>query len=153
MSCLGKSLLCWSGRRISISILLVTLLLVFGIGHRSFADDASDKAKADQEKAAREQMYRELYQSVDPARLETTVKDLGKYQSRIAGYPDDAKAAEYVETQFKTLGLTDVRHDDFDVTVPYDPGVDDPAQGAYAQIDAPAGGQTLDARSGRPSAK
>jgi hypothetical protein len=83
--------------------------------------------------------YHQFNTFVAPTRMRATVNTLASYGSRVAGYPGDLKAATYVEQQFRTLGLANVSVDEFPVTVPYDPGVDDPAKGAYAQL-VPAAG-------------
>ena len=131
MSVIGKSLLCTNGRHISSLRMLPALcaLLLLTAPLSLHADQ-----KSDAEKAANQAMYQDLKKSVSASNIEATIHTLGGLQSRIAGYPDDAKAADYVEQQFKALGLSDISHEDFDVTVPYDRGVDDPAQGSYATI-------------------
>ena len=129
MACTGKSKHCLYGQRFFLYLLFALLCVVLPASNSVRADQ-----KADNEKAAREAMYRDLQKSVDPANLERTVETLSKMQSRIAGYPDDAKAAQFVEQQFNSLGLSNVSHDDFDVTVPYDRGVDDPAQAARIMV-------------------
>src|SRR5581483_11209022 len=83
--------------------------------------------------------YREYSGFIDPARMRATVNTLASFGSRVAGYPGDRKAADYVEQQFRTLGLSNVQVDEFPVTVPYDPGVDNPDQGAFAQLQARSG--------------
>lgn len=86
--------------------------------------------------------YKRFYAFVQPSNLDRTVSTLSSFGSRIAGYPGDAKAADYLQRQFQSLGLDGVRSDTFPITVPYDPGVDDPAHGASAQIEVggkPAG--------------
>ena len=99
----------------------------------SFVSGLAPSAHADVKKELQE-AYKRFNAFVKPTNLATTVKTLSSFGSRIAGYPGDRKAAEYVEQQFKELGLSNVQHDDFHVTVPYDPSVDDPAQGAFVEI-------------------
>jgi hypothetical protein len=86
--------------------------------------------------------FREAYAmfsaGVAPGRLRSTVNTLSGFGSRVAGYPGDAKAADYVQGQFNAIGLESVRTDAFPVTVPYDPGVDDPAKGAYVDLNPAA---------------
>jgi hypothetical protein len=78
--------------------------------------------------------YRNFSANVKPENLTSTIKTLTGYGSRVAGYPGDRQAADYVREQFKALKLTDFHEDTFRVTVPYDPGVDDPTKGAFAEI-------------------
>ncbi len=47
---------------------------------------------------------------------------LSAYPSRIVGYPGCAKAADYVEKQFRSIGLSNVKVEKFKVTVPIDEG-------------------------------
>ena len=121
------------GRRTSIWMLYFAFVAILCaiLPTKLHADAASDAQKAE-----RERMYRTFKQEIKPDDIGETIQTLGSMQSRVAGYPDDAKAADYVEQQFTKLGLSTVSHEDFDVTVPYDKGVDDPAQGAYATIKA-----------------
>ncbi len=78
--------------------------------------------------------YKQFNGFVKPSNLSATVKTLTSFGSRVAGYPGDAKAAAYVEGQFRTLGLQNVLTDTFPVTVPYDPAVEDPAKGAKIEL-------------------
>ena len=78
--------------------------------------------------------YKQFNGFVKPTNLSMTVKTLSGFGSRVAGYPGDAKAATYVESQFRALGLQNVTTDSFPVTVPYDPVVDDPTKGAKIEI-------------------
>ena len=85
--------------------------------------------------------YKDYSRTVNANNLRASVKTLSSFGSRIAGYPGDRKAGDYVEQQFRALGLTNVLHDEFPVTVPYDDSVDIDAakgdsgsKGASAQI-------------------
>jgi hypothetical protein len=78
--------------------------------------------------------YRRFSAFVTPGNLRSTVNTLAAFGSRVAGYPGDAKAAAYVEQQFSAMGLQNVTHEDFPVSIPYDPAVDNPDQGASAQL-------------------
>ncbi len=130
MPCFGKCLSPRSVRSGGLAFVLCALLLLGGSGPGACAD----VKKEFQDK------YREIYGTVDSARLQQTVQDLGKYKSRVAGYPDSDKAASYIKEQFEQiLGKGQVQEDTFHVTVPYDPGVDDPAKGAYVQTIATPG--------------
>ena len=125
MPCFGNSLSPRFVRSAGFVPVLCALLLLGGAGRVA---RAADVKKEFQDK------YREIYANVDAARLQQTVQDLGKFKSRVAGYPDSDKAADYVKAQFQQiLGPGSVQEDTYHITVPYDPGVDDPAKGAYVQ--------------------
>lgn len=79
----------------------------------AYAADASPELK---------EQYRRLFSEVNPKNLQTTVDTLASFGSRVAGYPGDAQAAAFVEQQFKALGLSDVRSEEFPVAVPVDKG-------------------------------
>jgi hypothetical protein len=119
-----------AGRRAAVGALLTLLFACLGAPGRC-VDVKPEQATA----------YRDFSAKVNPKNLSDTINTLTGFGSRIAGYPGDAHAAEYVGKQFKDLGLTNVREDTFKVTVPYDLSVDDPKQGAFAQL-LPAPGVT-----------
>jgi hypothetical protein len=64
------------------------------------------------------QTYRELAGTVDASSLNNTVRTLSSNPSRIAGYPGAEAAADYVERRFREIGVTNLRRETFDVTVP-----------------------------------
>lgn len=66
--------------------------------------------------------YKAIAASIDPARLSNDVRALSSYPSRLVGYPGCAQAADYVERQFRSIGLDNVRVEKFKVTVPIDEG-------------------------------
>jgi ABC-type antimicrobial peptide transport system permease subunit len=71
--------------------------------------------------------YRQLFQAVNPQNLSETINTLagfgdGNTPSRVAGYPGDQKAAEYIEARFKELGLQNVHTETFPVAVPVSKG-------------------------------
>lgn len=70
-----------------------------------------------------EKAYRELTAAVDPDALNRHIRALAAIPSRVAGYPGSVRAAEYVEQQFRAAGLTDVKSETFEVTVPVSDGV------------------------------
>jgi len=96
--------------------------------------------------------YLDFSGSVAPERLRATVDTLAGFGSRVAGYPGDLKAADYVQQQFVSLGLDKVKADEFPVTVPYDLGVDDPAKGAYVDLGVPAPAAAIDPPAASPTA-
>ena len=126
MPCFGNSLLPRSVRSAGFVPVLCALLLLVGAGGVARAVDVK---KEFQDK------YHEIYSNVDAARLQQTVQELGKFKSRVAGYPDSDKAADYIKGQFQQiLGPGSVKEDTYHITIPYDPGVDDAAKGAYVQV-------------------
>jgi len=72
--------------------------------------------------AALKERYKAIAASLDVNRVRTTVDALSSYPSRLVGYPGCEKAADYVEQQFKDIGLSDVKSEGFKVTVPIDEG-------------------------------
>ena len=128
----GESLMRWSdcypallsaGHRAGRSALLAMLLASAGAPGRC-VDVSSDQQKA----------YRNFSSAVKPENLAATINTLVGYGSRVSGYPGDRAAADYVLSQFRALGLDNIKEDRFRVTVPYDAGVDDPEKGAFAQV-------------------
>jgi hypothetical protein len=99
---------------------------------------------ADTVPAYDQQAYHLFYSSVNPANLQQTVDTLASFGSRVAGYPGEKKAEDYVYQQFVSiLGANNVHTDTFRVTVPYDPGAESPAKGAYAQLVSKPGAPKL----------
>ena len=133
MPCAWKSLPNRPGRRISLLPILGLCLILSALGGAAHADVPKEL----------QDTYRQFYGFIQPGNLETTVQTLSGLGSRVAGYPGDLKAADYVEQQFHALGLNDVHREGFNVTVPYDPSVENPDKGAFAQ---------LQPQPGRPSA-
>jgi hypothetical protein len=131
----SRSLLLRARRRIALGTLFALVTLATGmLLHR--AEAQADKAA---QEAARKEAYLKFSGAVNPSNLRATVNELAGYGSRVAGYPGNQKAADYVEQQFKSLGLQNISIDEFNVTVPYDPGVDDPAQGAAIELQGKPG--------------
>ncbi len=94
---------------------LVWLLVVLGPLVNGWS-----QAKLDVEKV--QARYRQLVREVSPERIGETVRFLSSLQSRIAGYPDADRAADYIEQQFRLIGLENVQREPFPVTVPVDRG-------------------------------
>ncbi|MBI2950497.1 hypothetical protein HYY27_00310, partial [bacterium] len=59
---------------------------------------------------------------VSEERLRQTVHRLSSVESRVTGYPGADEAARYIESEFRRLGMRDVRAEAFPVTVPVDRG-------------------------------
>ncbi|HEV2474074.1 MAG TPA: M28 family peptidase, partial [Chthonomonadales bacterium] len=90
--------------------------------------------RADLPAPALQAAYRQFYSFISPSNLSTTVNTLSSFGSRVAGYPGDKAAADYVLRQFQNLGLQNVREDPFTVAVPYDEVEDGASHGAAAQL-------------------
>jgi ABC-type antimicrobial peptide transport system permease subunit len=97
------------------------LLCAFGIGQQ--VDTAALQAR-----------YRQLASEIAEARLTETVRWMAAQGSRVAGYPGAERAADYIEQQFRALGLQEVRREPFEVSVPID-------EGAFLQPLMQQGGQ------------
>jgi ABC-type antimicrobial peptide transport system permease subunit len=67
-------------------------------------------------------MYPKLADQVNPENLKKTIQTLSGFQSRVAGYEGDARAADYVEQQFREIGLEGIKVSTFPVVVPIDKG-------------------------------
>ncbi len=90
-----------------VSVLVLSSVVV---GPRALAADASEQ-------------YRKLTAQISTKNLTETVTTLAGFGSRVAGYPGDAQAADYVEQQFAEIfGVDKVRSGSYDVTVPIDKG-------------------------------
>ena len=68
------------------------------------------------------QRYKALSRAIDISRVKTDVTALSSYPSRMVGYAGCDQAADYVEKQFKTIGIKAVTSEEFRVTVPIDEG-------------------------------
>jgi hypothetical protein len=79
---------------------------------------AFGQQKVDVEKV--QARYRQLVGAVSEARLAETVRWMAAQGSRVAGYPGADRAADYIEQQFRALGLQNVRREAFPITVPVD---------------------------------
>ncbi|MBT3345150.1 MAG: hypothetical protein HN712_05840 [Gemmatimonadetes bacterium] len=56
------------------------------------------------------------------ARISETVRELSSHGSRMAGYPGDRFAADYVEKELIAAGVSGVKREPYQVTVPIDKG-------------------------------
>ena len=54
--------------------------------------------------------------------LRTHVEALTAFPSRVTGYPGAEAAAQYIEYQFRQIGLQDVTSERFELPVPIDKG-------------------------------
>ncbi len=96
--------------RTLIGFLLAGLMLLTG-----WAQAQLDVAKV-------QARYRQLIREISTERIGATVRYLSSLGSRVAGYEGDTRAADYIEQQFRQIGLQDVRREPFPVTVPVDKG-------------------------------
>src|SRR5688572_27927058 len=62
--------------------------------------------------------YRRLFGKVDGVRLSSDIAAISKAPSRLAGSDGERQALEFVEKEFRRLGLTRIRHEPFSVTIP-----------------------------------
>ena len=58
----------------------------------------------------------------DGDRLERTIRELSSHGSRLAGYPGDRYAADYMERQLRAAGVEGVTREAYEVVVPVDYG-------------------------------
>ena len=66
--------------------------------------------------------YRQLTREISSERIGATVRWLSSLGSRVAGYEGDTRASEYIDQQFRQIGLQNVQREPFSVTVPIDRG-------------------------------
>jgi hypothetical protein len=105
---------------------------------------------------ARKDFFAKVASDITIPGLGRHIEALSAIDSRVTGYPGFYQAADYVERQFREIGLQDVRRESFEVTVPVvlhpdytadpDPVVD-PATGAITLLiwpsEPPPGRATL----------
>ena len=63
-----------------------------------------------------------VVEQIDANGLRTHVEALTSFPSRVTGYPGAEAAAQYVEDQFRQIGLQDITSEHFEVPVPMDKG-------------------------------
>src|SRR5687768_17320509 len=68
--------------------------------------------------AAATAAYRRLFAKVDGTRLSSDIASISKASTRLAGSDGERQALEFVEKEFRRLGLTRIRHEPFSVTIP-----------------------------------
>lgn len=66
--------------------------------------------------------YRQLVSEISTERIGQTIRTLSALPARIAGYPDADRAADYIEQQFRQIGLENIQREPFPITVPVDKG-------------------------------
>jgi len=62
--------------------------------------------------------YAELLRDVNLDNIKKTYSDVGAFGSRLTGSPGEAQTIDYVETKFRELGLSNIRREKFNVSVP-----------------------------------
>jgi hypothetical protein len=86
---------------------------------------SAPKAAADQKPDCPDllaQRYKAVAAAIKIDRVKADVFSLSSYPSRLVGYPGCEKASDYVEKQFREIGLDEVASEPFRVTVPIDEG-------------------------------
>jgi hypothetical protein len=81
----------------------LTLALAFGCGLFAKAQNTANQSVSDPTLIAR---------------LDTDVKALTRFPSRVPGTPGNKAAGDYVASRFKQIGLRDVRAEEYEVTAP-----------------------------------
>jgi len=69
---------------------------------------------------------------VDSVHIRQTISDLAGFGTRMTGYPGATQAANYLVDRFRSIGLEDIKMEDYVASVPLDEG------GALTLLDAPA---------------
>ncbi|MEM0338036.1 MAG: hypothetical protein QW683_08985, partial [Candidatus Caldarchaeum sp.] len=114
-----------------LGLLIFTCALAFG------------QQKLDVEKV--QARYRTLISTISEARLAETVRWMAAQGSRVAGYPGADRAADYIEQQFRAIGLQNVQREPFPITVPVD-------EGAFLEIAPPPAGSSHSVGGTKPQA-
>ena len=117
---------------IILAIILLILALLFAWPHVFGRPGAKAKGPTVAAKKPVEQLpdvppalaarYKSIAAAIDMDRVKASVNTLASYPSRMVGYPGCDQAADYVEQQFRSIGLQDVAVEKFRVTVPVDEG-------------------------------
>ncbi|OYT68556.1 MAG: hypothetical protein CFK48_11190, partial [Armatimonadetes bacterium CP1_7O] len=81
--------------------------------------------------------YQTLTRAISETRLAETVRWMAAQGSRIAGYPGADRAADYIEQQFRAIGLQNVQREAFPITVPVDEGASLEVGGSLSPFRAP----------------
>lgn len=112
-------------------ILAVVLILILAVlfwpmkQSRPITKASTSAAKTEEKPACPEPLakrYKAIAAAINSDRVKADVFTLSSYPSRLVGYPGCEKASEYIERQFREIGLEEVRSEPFRVTVPIDEG-------------------------------
>jgi len=121
-----------------LALLVFSLLILLRSG-------ASALTPEEQKAAKKVAMYKATYPLIKDTDLQPHIQYLSSLGSRVAGYPGNVKAADYVAAQFDKIGLDDVSaskrdyKEEFQVAVPIIKRA-----GTYLQVKEGAGGAPLD---------
>ena len=63
-----------------------------------------------------------VVQQIEASDLQAHVEALSAHSSRVTGYPGSAAAADYIEAQFRDIGLGEITSEHFELPVPVDKG-------------------------------
>ena len=88
-------------------LLAASIVLVLGI-LTLLCVNAFALTPEEQKEADKQARWKEAYPVIQDEDIQTHVDYLSSIDSRIAGYPGNHQAAEYVAKQFSTIGLDDV---------------------------------------------
>src|SRR5687767_8519279 len=65
-----------------------------------------------------EATYRDLFSKVQAPRIARTYTQLSRFETRIAGSAGELAVLQHAESEFRRLGLQNIRKEPFDVTIP-----------------------------------
>src|SRR5437868_12644389 len=85
----------------------------------------AQETSAEQKEAEKQRLaarYLQLASEIEPARLDTHLRELTRYDSRVVGYEGERKAEDYVRAQFQELFPGNVQEERFWTSVPMDHG-------------------------------
>ena len=80
------------------------------------------RAQADLRYARRDLGYEELRAFADEGDLRRTVGIFSSEPSRVPGYPGCTRAADYIQQQFREIGLQRIRREEYGIAIPVDEG-------------------------------
>src|SRR5437764_10241253 len=111
----------WLSQRWRASAASALAVIFLVLAQAAFAQDTSAEKK-EAEKKRLTARYLELAGEIQPARLDTHLRELTRYESRVVGYEGERKAEEYVRGQFQSLFPGHVQEERFWTSVPMDHG-------------------------------
>lgn len=109
-------------------LLVVFFLSLALLPLKGFGQDEENKPTPEQAR-----MYRLFWREVQAGNLLRHLKNLTKTPSRIVGYPGADQAADYILSEFRRLGLENVREERYWATVPVDEGASLTIEGAQGK--------------------
>jgi hypothetical protein len=97
---------------------LLAVLFLFSLSLSAFAQTDSDQIKVDPDAKPH---YVKLARSISSDRIAHSIQYLSSLGTRVAGYPGNDRARDYVASQLTSiLGPANVHQEQFNVTVPWD---------------------------------